>query len=114
MHPSEAVLQQTLEDLLGREHADRLFRVLSVPSALLRERGSRISRAGIAQALNMMLFEDLLERVPDAKRYAEDCLRTGQKILHDHGAIRTVALAGMGSLPAGEEAITRILRSVRV
>jgi hypothetical protein len=30
--------------------------------------------------------------------------------MHDHGAVRTVALEGMGELPAGEEAITRILR----
>ena len=31
-------------------------------------------------------------------------------ILHDHGAVRTVGLEGMGGLPAGQEAITRILR----
>ena len=30
--------------------------------------------------------------------------------MHDHGAVRTVLLEGMGTLPAGEEAITRILR----
>jgi hypothetical protein len=30
--------------------------------------------------------------------------------MHDHGAVRTVALEGMGKLPAGQEAITRILR----
>jgi hypothetical protein len=110
MDMNQTVLQQTLGDLLGRERADRLFRVLSIPPALLQEAGPRISRAGIAQALNMMLFEDLLERVPDAKHYAEDRLRQGTKILHDHGAVRTVALPGMGSLPVGEEAITRILR----
>ena len=58
----------------------------------------------------MMLFENLVGRVPDARAYAEDCLRDGRKILHDHGAVRTVAMAGMGGLPAGEEAITRVLR----
>ncbi|HWZ51986.1 MAG TPA: DUF1338 domain-containing protein [Granulicella sp.] len=106
----KSALQQTLETLLGPDRADRLFRVLVIPPALLDETGPRISRAAIAQALNMMLFEDLLERVPDAQRYADDTLRSGRKILHDHGAVRTVALAGMGMLPAGEEAITRILR----
>src|ERR1700692_3043464 len=107
---TQPTLRHTLHTLLGATRADRLFQVLVVPAPLLQETGERISRAGIAQALNMMLFEDLLERVPDAKRYAEDRLRAGTRILHDHGAVRTVALAGMGSLPAGEEAITRILR----
>jgi hypothetical protein len=110
MNTNQPVLQQTLDSLLGPERTERLFRILAIPPRLLEESGERISRAGIAQALNMMLFEDLLERVPDAKRYAEDRLRAGTRILHDHGAVRTVALAGMGSLPAGEEAITRILR----
>jgi hypothetical protein len=30
--------------------------------------------------------------------------------MHDHGAVRTVLVNGMGQLPAGEEGITRILR----
>jgi Domain of unknown function (DUF1338) len=107
---TQPALRQTLHTLLGAACADRLFQVLVVPAPLLEEAGDRISRAGIAQALNMMLFEDLLERVPDARRYAEDRLRAGSTILHDHGAVRTVARTGMGSLPAGEEAITRILR----
>lgn len=105
-----ALLQGTLEKIVGAERAHRLFEVLNVPKGLTEESGANLSRAGIAQVLNMMLFEDLLNRVPDAKRYAEDCLRDGKKIMHDHGAVRTVALEGMGSLPAGEEAITRILR----
>jgi hypothetical protein len=105
-----AVLQGTLEKIVGAERSHRLFEVLNVPEGLLEESGVNISRAGIAQVLNMMLFEDLLNRVPDAKLYAEDCRRDGKRIMHDHGAVRTVALSGMGALPAGEEAITRILR----
>jgi hypothetical protein len=115
MNQNQPLLQQLLERLLGGARASRLFRLLVIPPQLLQESSKeetspRISRAAIAQALNMMLFEDLLERVPDAKRYAEDRLRDNRTILHDHGAVRTVALAGMGALPAGEEAITRILR----
>jgi hypothetical protein len=110
MLTKEAVLQGTLEEVVGAARAHRLFEVLEVPQGLVEETGSTISRAGIAQALNMMLFEDLLERVPDAKLYADDCVLDGKKIMHDHGAVRTVKLDGMGELPAGEEAITRILR----
>jgi len=106
----KTVLQETLEKVVGVERAGRLFQVLVVPQGLLEETGDAISRAGIAQALNMMLFEDLLQRVPDAKSYADDCLRDGRKVMHDHGAVRTVLLEGMGALPAGEEAITRVLR----
>jgi hypothetical protein len=107
---NKAVLQETLKQVVGAERAERLFQVLVVPQGLLEETGDTISRAGIAQALNMLLFEDLLQRVPDAKSYADDCLRNGRKVMHDHGAVRTVALNGMGALPAGEEAITRVLR----
>ncbi|HEY4356754.1 MAG TPA: DUF1338 domain-containing protein [Acidobacteriaceae bacterium] len=110
MSANQPVLRHTLEQVIGKDRADRLFEVLVIPQPLLEESGDRISRAAIAQALNMMLFEDLLNRVPDAGKYAADRLRDGIKIMHDHGAVRTVALEGMGALPSGEEAITRILR----
>jgi Domain of unknown function (DUF1338) len=67
------------------------------------------SRALIALALNVALFGDLLERVPTGRAYVNDCVARGRKVVFDHGALRTVALEGMGSLPAGEAAITRVL-----
>jgi len=103
-------LQAILEPTIGLGRTERLLRILEVPAALLNEDEEKASRALIAQALNMLLFEDLLERVPAAKTYASDCRLASRKIMHDHGAVRTVALTAMGSLPAGEEAITRILR----
>jgi len=110
MSAHEPVLKKSLETVIGGHRAQILFDTLAIPQALLDETGPEISRAGIAQALNMLLFEDLLNRVPDAKAYADDCLRDHRRIVHDHGAVRTVALEGMGTLPAGEESITRILR----
>src|ERR1700745_3351571 len=95
-------LHKTLNQVIGPERADRLFQVLTIPQGILNETGDTISRAGIAQALNMLLFEDLLNRVPDAKAYADDCLREGRKVMHDHGAVRTVLLKGMSQIPAGE------------
>jgi len=103
-------LESVLAPNIGVARTERLLRMLEIPQALLEEHGEKISRAGIAQALNMLLFEDILERVPAAKTYASDCLLSKRKIMHDHGAVRTVALEGMGALPAGQEAITRILR----
>ena len=110
MPTPQNILRQTLEQVIGSDRTARLFQALEIPRAILAETGDSLSRAAVAQALNMMLFEDLLNRVPDAKAYEEDAIRDGQKIMHDHGAVRTVALSGMGALPAGEEAITRILR----
>lgn len=103
-------LQNLLERIAGPARTERLMRVLVVPPAVLAEPGPRVSRAVLSQALNMLLFEDLLARVPMAEAYVADCLRDGKTVLHDHGAVRTVALSGMGSLPAGEEAIVRLLR----
>jgi len=71
--------------------------------------GQNVSRAVLAQALNLLLFRDLLTRVPTGKSYVSDCVSKGRHVFFDHGALRTVALGGMGDLPAGEEAITRVL-----
>ncbi|MBN9617407.1 MAG: DUF1338 domain-containing protein [Acidobacteriales bacterium] len=110
MKSRDGVLRQTLEAITGADRADRLFNVLVIHPAIAEDAGPGASRAVIAQALNMLLFEDLLARVPAAKLYVERCLDEGRTVMHDHGAVRTVSLAGMGALPVGELAITRILR----
>ena len=63
----------------------------------------------MAQALNMALFYDLHERVPEGHDYVQDVMAAGQKITFDHGALRTVAWPS-GALPPGEAAISRVLR----
>ncbi len=109
MKSESGVLRKLLTSIIGPERTDRLFQVLVIHPDLAADQGPQVSRAVLSQALNMLLFEDLLQRVPAAKIYVEQCLRDGKTVMHDHGAVRTVALPGM-SLPAGEEAITRILR----
>ena len=110
MRSETGVLWQLLETLIGHERGGCLFRVLVIHPGLAADSGPRVSRAVLAQALNMLLFEDLLKRVPAAAHYVDRCLAQGRTVMHDHGAVRTVALQGMGSLPAGQEAITRVLR----
>lgn len=110
MSSDNGILRKTLDKTIGPDRAGQLFKVLTVHPELAAAAGPQVSRAVLSQALNMLLFEDLLTRVPAAKIYAEHCLRAGKTIMHDHGAVRTVALPGMGSLPAGQEAITRVLR----
>jgi hypothetical protein len=109
MNSDNSVLRKTLDKLIGSERAGKLFTVLAIHPAIAADAGPQVSRAVLSQALNMLLFEDLLIRVPAAKTYTEHCLRAGKTILHDHGAVRTVALEGMGKLLSGEAAITRIL-----
>jgi hypothetical protein len=110
MNSNSSALRETLNKIIGSERTEQLFKVLVIHPAIAAESGPQVSRAVLAQALNMLLFEDLLARVPAAKTYAEHCVRDGKTVMHDHGAVRTVALEGMGHLPAGQEAITRILR----
>ncbi len=107
---NDSTLSQLLKNLTGPARADVLLRMIVVPEPLREETGEAVSRALLAQALNMLLLEDLLQRVPAASRYAERALAEGKTILHDHGAVRTVRLEGMGTLPSGEESILRLLR----
>ncbi|WP_084079989.1 DUF1338 domain-containing protein [Edaphobacter aggregans] len=110
MSTQNSTLHQLLETIVGPQRTDRLFQVLVIHPDLASDPGPRVSRAVLAQALNMLLFEDLLKRVPSAELYVQRSLQQGRTVMHDHGAVRTVALSGMGALPAGQEAITRVLR----
>jgi len=86
-----------------------LSEVVSTDPAIARESGDLASRAAITQALNLLLLADLLERTPTAAAYVEDLYNRDRKLLFDHGALRTVDLAGMGTLPPGRHAIARVL-----
>jgi hypothetical protein len=97
-----------VESRLAPERARALFALVAIRPELIQP-APMVSRAVMAQALNMALLDDLLARVPDARAYADDCLREGRRIVHDHGAMRTVALEGMGALPAGDASLVRIL-----
>ena len=107
---ARGTLPVLLERMVGVVRAERLLRLLVIAPRLLEETGEQASRAVLAQVLNMLLFEDLLRRVPAAEGYAARAEAAGRTILHDHGAVRTVAMEGMGGLPAGEESIVRLLR----
>ena len=59
--------------------------------------------------LNLHLLAGLLERVPSGRAYMDDLEEAGRKLVFDHGAMRTVAMENMGTLPAGLAAISRVL-----
>jgi hypothetical protein len=107
MHTSG--LYRLLTASLGESATLETFAQLHVAPALLIPLSDEVSRAELAQALNMLLFRDLLLRVPDAVEYVSDCVKAGGHVVFDHGALRTVA-SPSGALPQGEAAITRVLR----
>ena len=102
-------LTRVLETVVEPATLERSLRALHLPRTLAGTEDEVASRALVSLALNVALFGDLLERVPTGRAYVDDCLASGREVVFDHGALRTVALMGMGSLPAGEAAITRVL-----
>ena len=102
-------LHRLLTASLGESATLETFAQLHVAPALLMPLSDVVTRAELAQALNMLLFRDLLLRVPDAVDYVSDCVKAGGRVVFDHGALRTVAWPS-GALPPGEAAITRVLR----
>ncbi len=97
-----------VEGIVGRARAEALVASIEVDPSLLRPPSETVSRAELAQALNLLLFDDLLRRVPAGALYVLDRVRHGGKVVHDHGAVRTV-LGETGALPPGERALTRVL-----
>lgn len=106
--PSESRVIGLVEGVLGRARTEALVASVEIDSALLRPPAGTVSRAELAQGLNLLLFDDLLRRVPAGALYVLDRVRRGGKVVHDHGAVRTV-LGETGALPSGERALTRVL-----
>jgi len=102
-------LKCLLEPVVGSSVLAGSLRALHLPLALRGEREGIATRGLISLALNVALFGDLLARVPTGRAYVNDCVASGREVVFDHGALRTVALEGMGSLPMGQAAITRVL-----
>ena len=108
----ETLADDTLT-LLIRPHLPMQYRylldVVGIDPGVAAEDGARASRGAIAQALNILLLADLIDRTPTAAAYIDDLNTLGEMLTFDHGALRTIDLGGMGTLPAGRRAIGRIL-----
>ncbi|BEV13971.1 DUF1338 domain-containing protein [Herbaspirillum sp. DW155] len=103
-------LHQLLLSHYGDEaRVRRQFARLEVPASTLRPAAQEVSRLELAQALNMLLFEGLLEQVSTGRDYVADAERDGVKICFDHGAVRTVRLGRAAGFPDGEALFTQVL-----
>lgn len=97
--------------IAGQDRADALGTLLAPMIPAGGAPTQNVTRSECAAAMNMLLFADLLDRVPSASAYVEDVRDSGATLCFDHGAIRTVALrvGDTGDIPRGELAIRRIL-----
>ena len=103
-------LQILLSSCLPPEAVQETHEQMYVHPGLQLPVSGTVTRAELAQALNMALFHDLVQRVPAAQEYlASDVLAQQRQVVFDHGALRTVHWAS-GALPHGEAALTRLLR----
>jgi hypothetical protein len=109
MRTENSNLANLIEKVIGADGAAQVYRLLAMPTVFSGGEGGQVSRMEMAQALNMVLFHDLLQRVPSGRRYTEEVAARGDKVWHDHGALRTVRWAENGALPPGECAFTRLL-----
>ncbi|MED5618106.1 2-oxoadipate dioxygenase/decarboxylase family protein [Ideonella sp. BN130291] len=91
----------------------RLWSVLQFPQPITLNSADPdvISRAELSFGLGLVLFSDLLRRVPEADHYLQRVYDAKGQIVFDHGALRTVAWPS-GELPPGEAAFTRFLSAL--
>jgi hypothetical protein len=102
------VLARVLANILGADRAEQaLAGCVTTYSGV--DTGNDVPRGLIAEALQLALLVDLVERVPQARARIRDVVRSGAQISLDHGALRTVRDAQNGALPAGTGAFERIL-----
>lgn len=103
-------ISELLITCLGQEKMQQLVSLMHISSYFDRFEQNRVHRSELAQSLNMVLFAGILERVPTGKAYTDEIANNKAKVMFDHGALRTVRWFGLGALPPGEAAITRVLK----
>ncbi|TDN63411.1 uncharacterized protein DUF1338 [Paraburkholderia sp. BL10I2N1] len=105
-----ANVERLLLKLAGPERTEALLATLNHPAVLIEWESGVVTRAELAQAMNMALFEDLLARSANGRAYTQEAIAAGGGVHFDHGALRTVRWNQSGALPPGEAAFARILR----
>lgn len=95
--------------VLGPERAAELLGGMALHPEVLAPAGATVPRAVVAQALGAVLLDDLLDRVPTGAASVADRWAGGGTVFLDHGAVRTVGGVHCGDLPAGQDALARVL-----
>ena len=107
MTPEGSTIHRLVTAMLGAQRAGAVLSVMETDPQLTQAAGGP-SRAQVAMALNVVLFADLLTRVPAAAAYVAEVRNAGRTICFDHGALRTID-GPSGALPCGTAAFSRLL-----
>src|SRR5437867_1444374 len=96
-------LSQLIRLIAGDKAAEDMLATLQVERTFMLETAGAVSRGAFAMALNAILFHDLLARVPIAAAYVADRRRQGERVVFDHGALRTIRFPSRstGAVPPG-------------
>lgn len=107
---NESTISALVRATLGEAAGNAALDALDIDSGLLAQSGPIVSRSAFAMAMNVVLFHDLLERVPSGAAYVARARASDQLVMFDHGALRTIRFPDgpTGDLPGGEDAFTRI------
>ncbi|MGH3835130.1 MAG: 2-oxoadipate dioxygenase/decarboxylase family protein [Pseudonocardiaceae bacterium] len=102
-------MNELLTRLVGAQRCQGLLAQVAVPPQLAGNDQGQCARAAVAMALGLVLFEDLLARVPSGARYVASQRERGRQVVFDHGAVRTVDWRETGQLPPGAELFRLLL-----
>ncbi len=107
----DANLSRLVQGVLGDDAGSIILDTLEIDPRLSTEEGPLPSRAVIAMAMNTILMHGLLRRAPTGAAYVEERRSLGERIVFDHGALRTILFdqSPTGALPPGRQAFTRLL-----
>ncbi len=108
-----ALLAALVGTVLGKDRTAGAMTGLALADSLFTDAApERVEGGMIAMALNIVLFAELLDRVPTARRWVMAERAAGRGRTLDHGAVRTIRFpaGGTGALPGGADAFARILR----
>ncbi|HSL08174.1 MAG TPA: DUF1338 family protein [Pseudonocardiaceae bacterium] len=106
-------MNELLTRIVGAQRCAELLAQVAVPPQLAALQGlptpvpstsnAPQRRATAAMAMSLVLFEDLLARVPSGARYVASQRERSRQVVFDHGAVRTVDWPETGQLPPGAE-----------
>jgi hypothetical protein len=102
-------MNELLTRLVGPQRCAELLAQVVVPPQVAGDEQPQGRRSQVAMALGLVLFEDLLARVPSGARYVASQRERGRQVVFDHGAVRTVDWHETGQLPPGAELFRRLL-----
>ncbi len=106
---SDITIYSIIREAIGDNRTNQFSQVVLIPESISSFGDDDVSRAQLSMSLFLILYADLLERVPHALKYFERRQSEEKTILLDHGAVRTVLSGRNGELVPGEASLSRIL-----